>query len=227
MRVKEPNIDLRLMDCMELMSQYDDNHFDLAIVDPEYGIGEGNKTSHGSKKGQVKFTTYKKKNWDNKPPDKIYFDELFRVSKNQIIWGANYFSNYLPPSKGYVFWDKDFSEKFSFSAGELAFTSFNIALKKVKIKRSEWINCTSNNRRIAEASARIHPTQKPVALYRWLLTNYAKEGDLILDTHLGSGSIAIACHELGFDLVGSELDPDYYAAMMKRFDQHARQKLLF
>lgn len=213
------------MDCMAGMKQFPDNYFELAIVDPPYGIGEGNKTSHGSRKGMQKFTNYTRKKWDNEKPNKRYFSELFRISKNQIIWGANYFG--LPPSKGWIFWDKNFSPEFSFSAGELAFSSFDIALKKVKIKRSQWVNCVSNNKEKAKKYIRIHPTQKPIALYGWLLKNYATAGDKILDTHLGSASSVIACIELGFDYIGFEIDKEYFENAKKRIDQFKAQTDLF
>jgi site-specific DNA-methyltransferase (adenine-specific) len=201
-------------DNMELMARYEDNYFDLAIVDPPYGIDAGKMTmGRGSRNDTGKN---KKKNWDNEKPKEPYWNELFRVSKNQIVWGANYFTDFLPPSMGWVYWDK-LKGVNDFSDGELAFTSFNRALRHY-------------NKRVIDKTVdrnRVHPTQKPVALYEWLLMNYAKEGDKILDTHLGSGSIAIACHNLGYDLTACELDPDYYAAAMKRIDNHKNQQRLF
>ena len=205
-------LDLRNMDCMELMRQYPDKHFDLAIVDPPYGIGrDGSKKSTSSHGGRKAFDF---KGWDAKTPDDLYFLELNRVSKNQIIWGANYFTQYLYPSMGWIFWDK--GQRICGSDGELAFSSFNRALRVVEYNRCELA-----------IEGTIHPTQKPAKLYRWLLSNYAKPGDLILDTHLGSGSIAIACHDLGFDLVASELDADYFAAMQERLARHTAQGNLF
>lgn len=205
--------DLRNCDCMELMSQFPDKHFDLAIVDTPYGIGyDGAKQTSGSHGGRKAHTF---KGWDSKIPDSDYFFELFRVSKNQIIWGANYFVEYLPPSMGWIIWRKDRGE-FSSSDAELAFSSFHRALREY----------TKNPLVLAREGGTIHPTQKPICLYKWLLHNYAKPGDKILDTHLGSGSIAIACHDLGFDLTGSELDADYFAAMQKRLEAAMMQTTL-
>lgn len=202
-------LDLRNCDNMELMSEFEDNYFDLAIVYPPYGINrDGGKTGKN-------WTFYEKKEWDSKTPDKKYFDELFRVSKNQIIWGANYMTQFIPPSMGWIYWDK--GQKLTMSDGELAFSSFERALRSVVFNRCE----------IKKGTVPFHPTQKPKALYKWLLQNYAKEGDKILDTHLGSGSIAIACHEMGFDLVGCELDTDYYNAMLKRIEIETAQQDLF
>lgn len=201
-------------DNMELMARYPDGYFDLAIVDPPYGIDAGKMTmGRGSRNDTGKN---KKKNWDNEKPKKSYWNELFRVSKNQIVWGANYFTDFLPPSMGWVYWDK-LKGINDFSDGELAFTSFNRALRHY-------------NKRVIDKTVdrnRVHPTQKPVALYEWILMHYAKEGDKILDTHLGSGSIAIACHNLGFELTACELDTDYYNAAMKRINEHKSQTRLF
>jgi site-specific DNA-methyltransferase (adenine-specific) len=201
-------------DCMDLMARHEDNYFDLAIVDPPYGINAAKMTmGRGSRNDTGKN---KKKNWDNVKPKKHYWAELFRVSKNQIVWGANYFTDFLPPSMGWVYWDK-LKGVNDFSDGELAFTSFDRALRHY-------------NKRVIDKTVdrnRVHPTQKPVALYEWLLMNYAKENDKILDTHLGSGSIAIACHNLGFELTGCELDKDYYEAAMQRIEQHKQQQRLF
>ena len=191
---------------MALMARYPDDYFDLAIVDPPYGININ--FNMGRKRGQK--IRHKQKDWDNAAPDKSYFDELFRVSKHQIIWGGNYFP--LPPSYHVIWWEKLTPEDLSFSSGELAWTSFNKANKSYTRR-----NITGD---------KIHPTQKPVALYKWLLHNYAKLGDKILDTHLGSGSIAIACHDMGFDLVACEIDEDYYNAAMKRLQQHQAQLTL-
>jgi site-specific DNA-methyltransferase (adenine-specific) len=198
-------------DNMELMARYEDNYFDLAIVDPPYGI---NIQQSGGTPKHLGFKVYDKKFWDKKIPDKQYFDELFRVSKNQIVWGGNYFSMYLPSSMGWVFWDK--GQNLTMSDGELAFSSFQKALRRIIINRCE-----------IKKDGAIHPTQKPIKLYEWLLMNYAKEGDKILDTHLGSGSIAIACHNLGYDLTACELDKDYYNAAIKRIEQHRAQQRLF
>jgi site-specific DNA-methyltransferase (adenine-specific) len=203
-------IDLKHIDCMEFLKTLEDNAFELAIVDPPYGIGESNKKQRTRKK-HVNRVIHKAKEWDNEIPSAEYFAELRRVSKNQIIWGANYMVEHLQPSMGWIFWEKKIGG--DFSDGELAYTSFNRALKMY----TKWSG--GNNK--------IHPTQKPVKLYEWLLMNYAKEGDKILDTHLGSGSIAIACHNLGFDLVGCELDTEYYNAACKRLKQHQAQLKIF
>lgn len=208
---------------MELMSRYPDGYFDLAIVDPPYGIKAGKRegaTKNGKYLGGYEQDTrYKRFNWDNETPNAEYFEELRRVSKNQIIWGGNYFE--LPISRGWVFWDK-VSPVPNYSDGELAWTSFDVVLKKVQI---HWLGKLRTG--IEKGYKCIHPTQKPVALYKWLLHNYAKEGDKILDTHLGSGSIAIACHDYDFDLTGCELDPEYFSAAMKRVEAHTAQQKLF
>ena len=200
-------------DNIELMSRYEDNYFDLAIVDPPYGIDAVNmQMGNNAKK---KWT---KKDWDKNTPTKEYFDELFRISKNQIVWGGNYFD--LPPSKCWVVWDKNNGES-DFADGEMAWTSFD---KPMRIKKIHWCGSASN---WEDTNGKIHPTQKPVKLYEWLLMNYAKEGYKILDTHLGSGSIALACHNLGYDLTACELDKEYYDAAIKRIDQHKAQIRMF
>jgi site-specific DNA-methyltransferase (adenine-specific) len=193
------------------MKRYPDNYFDLAIVDPPYGIGAEN---HAGKK-ENGWKQWEKKNWDNSIPNLLYFEELFRVSKNQIVWGGNYMTEFLPPSMGWVIWDKG-QRDFSLADGEMAWTSFNKAMRIWEYARAKTI---SNNK--------IHPTQKPVALYKWILDKYAKQGDKILDTHLGSGSIAIACHDYGFDLVACELDTEYYNNALKRLQQHQAQLTMF
>lgn len=198
-------------DCMEAMKDMSDNQFDLAIVDPPYGINAGSKT-YGKRK--IKHT---KKDWDKETPKDLFFEELFRVSKKQIIWGGNYFK--LPLTNGWIVWDKDRKKETTFSDGEMAWTNFLNLLKITKIKYDGFLG--------ADPDGRIHPTQKPVKLYEWLLMNYAKEGDTILDTHLGSGSIAIACHNLGFDLTGYEIDKEYFEAAKKRIEQHKQQTRLF
>ena len=206
--------DLRNCDNMELMAGFEDNHFDLAIVDPPYGIGYSGANQSSGKNGGRKG--HKWKSWDSKTPDKEYFEELFRVSKNQIIWGANYMVEHLKPKMGWIIWRKD-RGNFSSSDAELAYSSFDRALREF----------TKNPLVLVREGGTIHPTQKPVCLYKWLLQNYAKEGDKILDTHLGSGSIAIACHEMNFDLTGCELDKDYFEAMLKRIDLETAQGDLF
>mgnify|MGYP003144245687 FL=1 len=201
-------------DNMQLMARYENNYFDLAIVDPPYGINASEMTM-----GSGKNKKYKKgKKWDNKTPNVNYFEELERVSKNQIIWGGNYFTDKLRPSKCYIFWDKGINGDCDFADGELAWCSFNKVLRIAPIKYKGFLGADN---------VRIHPTQKPVKLYEWLLMNYAKEGDKILDTHLGSGSIAIACHNLGFDLTACELDKEYYEAAMQRINNHKSQIRLF
>ena len=192
---------------MDLMSRYDDNHFDLAIVDPPYGLGNKFK---GGKSGKMNFNEVVDKGWDNQIPSKEYFTELKRVSKNQIIWGGNYFLDNLGNTRCFIVWDKKISEDFSLSMSELAWTNFD---KLAKIFRM----C------VPKIGGKIHPTQKPVKLYEWLLMNYAKQGDKILDTHLGSGSIALACHNLGYDLTACELDKEYYEAAIKRLKEHTAQ----
>lgn len=199
-------------DNMTLMARYPDDYFDLAIVDPPYGIDIN--MNMGVKKGKRK--KHKKKDWDNSIPDSNYFKQLERVSKNQIIWGGNYFP--LPLTKSWLFWDKDVPKGVSFADGELAWTSFEKTLVKVKITYTGFQGM--------DIGGKIHPTQKPVALYKWILKNYAKEGDKILDTHLGSGSIAIACHQMDFELTGCELDAEYYNAAHKRFKEQTAQLCL-
>jgi len=203
-------LDLRNCDCMDLMKEFPDKHFDLAIVDPPYGIGYdgANQTSgsHGGRKA------HKFKGWDTQVPDENYFNELYRVSKNQIIWGANYMVKYLKPSMGWIVWRKDRGE-FSSSDAELAYSSFNRALREY----------TKNPLVLVREGGTIHPTQKPICLYKWLLKNYAEPGQKILDTHLGSGSIAVACHDYNFDLTASEIDKEYFDLTMKRVSNHVSQ----
>ncbi|OQB12818.1 MAG: Modification methylase DpnIIB [Firmicutes bacterium ADurb.Bin193] len=217
------NITLHNMDNMDFMRTVPDKYFDLAIVDPPYGIGASKFGSYGSVK--TRFTKYHKKNWDDKTPDFSYFDELFRVSKNQIIWGGNYFQ--LPNKHRWIIWDKIIPDGCDYGEYELAWNSSELKGKIFRLS-SSWNNGgNSSDRQAKTAKARIHPTQKPVALYKWLLKNYAKEGDKILDTHLGSGSIAIACHDYKFELVGTEIDSDYFNAAVKRIKQHVAQTTLF
>ena len=198
-------------DNMELMSRYPDNYFDLAIVDPPYGLGS--KLTQGgtwSKKWQTKGA-----DWD-KLPSKEYFDELFRVSKNWIIWGGNYFIEYLPNCRCFLAWHKPYMDGMhSMSNVELALTSFDTNAKKISINKD------------LGTDERIHVTQKPIALYKWILDKYAKQGDKILDTHLGSGSIAIACHDYGFELTACELDKEYYDKAIQRIKNHTAQQKLF
>ena len=218
------NIKLYNADCMELLKQTPDNYYSLALVDPPYGINisqtfGGEKRKSG--KGAALKSAFTKKDWDSAIPDKSYFDELFRISKNQIIWGANYFTEYLPNSMGWVVWNKN-NGTTKFSDCELAFTSYNKALRMFTYT---WNGMLQQNMKNKEE--RIHPTQKPVQLYKWLLKNYAEVGDTILDTHFGSLSIGIACHDLKFDLTAIELDKDYYEQAKQRLINHQRQLTLF
>ena len=196
-----------LRDCLEAMREMDDNAFDLAIVDPPYGIGIETSGTY--------FKKFESKGWDNAIPSKEYFRELNRVSVNQIIWGGNYFLEFLGSTKCLLIWDKMISEGMSFADGEIAWASFKKPMRIKKILSR------------ADNGGKIHPTQKPVALYKWLLTNYAKEGDTILDTHLGSQSSRIACYDLGFDFTGFELDEDYFKQGNERFEKHIAQGVLF
>ena len=205
---------------MELMARYEDNYFDLAIVDPPYGISYARgKNGWGINENRPKLEDVK---WDKKTPNKEYFIELQRVSKNQIICGGNYFTDKIPVSKCWIIWNKinNTDNKSVFADAELLWTSFKKVVKMYTLRTMGFISDTKDNKRI-------HPTQKPSELYEWLLMNYAKEGDKILDTHLGSGSIAIACHNLGYDLTACELDKEYYDAAIKRIEQHKAQQRLF
>jgi len=208
-------------DNMKLMARYEDNYFDLAIVDPPYGIDIAK--------------------WDKKElkPSKEYFKELFRVSKNQIIWGGNYFN--LPHNQGWLCWDKTFSE----AVRQKKISTSTLKIENISQFELAWVSCLKKATFIRYTNIgnlqgfndklkvdynkpkKIHITEKPIQLYEWLLMNYAKEGDKILDTHLGSGSIALACHNLGYDLIACELDKDYYNAAMKRIEQHKAQQRLF
>jgi site-specific DNA-methyltransferase (adenine-specific) len=196
-------------DNMELMSRYADKYFDLAIVDPPYGINVNTRVFNDGK------------DWDNEIPSKEYFDELFRVSKNQIIWGGNYFLDYLKATPCFIIWDKKMTDKHLMSMSEFAWTSFNsknLIFRQPPVGDRGFYNIDGK---------RIHPTQKSIKLYQYCLTKFAKEGDKILDTHLGSGSIAIACHDYGFDLTACELDTEYYEAALKRYNNHIQQIQLF
>ncbi len=205
-------IELLHCDCMEYMREQPDKAFDLAIVDPPYGIGD--KLLLGGNTGVVKFhEQYAENQWDDNPPNIEYFQELQRISENQIIWGANYFLDFLPASRGIICWDKNLGQPNNFSHWEMAWTSFDCIAKKF----------TSNS----NTGNRIHPTQKPIRLYNWLLTNYAKPGQRILDTHLGSGSSAIAAHYFGVDFVGCEIDEHYFNLAKQRIDQETRQIAMF
>ena len=196
------------MDCMEAMKQFPDKYFELAIVDPPYGIGISDNPVR---------QMHEKKGWDKCVPNKAYFDELFRVSQNQIIWGANHFiEQFNKNSSCWIVWDKIQPENFTMAMCELAWTSFDTP---AKIYKKRVVG--------ADKDGRIHPTQKPVALYTWLLNNYAKKGDKILDTHVGSASSLIACHKLGFEYWGFEIDPDYYALAAARLEAVKAQMTFF
>jgi len=214
-------IEILNMDCMEYMKTLPDKAFYLAIVDPPYGIGK-NAHRSASRSKAAKTTDWGAfdQNWDRECPPVEYFFELERVSKNQIIWGANHMMHRIQKgSPCWIVWDKDNSG--CFADCELAYTSFKTAVRKFEFRWNGMIQADMKNK-----ETRIHPTQKPVALYKWLLANYAKEGDRILDTHLGSGSSAIAAHYGGFDFVGTELDKDYYEAACKRFNEETKQQSL-
>jgi len=211
------NIRLHLGDSLEAMKKMDDNTYDLAIVDPPYGINISKAGGYYHKKGKGQANPHTKKDWDNCIPSSEYFEQLRRVSKHQILWGGNYFTEYLKPSRCWIFWDK---MKFvdNYADGELAWVSMDRNTKQVRIQHHGFL--TKDGRSI-------HPTQKPVMLYEWILDNFANEGDKILDTHLGSGSIALACHNRGFELDGWEGDEEYYNNALKRFEQHKAQLTMF
>jgi len=200
---------------MEYMATLPDKAFDLAVVDPPYGIGEDGAKNH-SRVQLAKPTLYIAKSWDRNIPPKTYFDELLRVSKNQIIWGGNFFIDFLTSTSCMIVWDKINSG--DFADCELAWTSFKTAVRKFSFMWNGMLQGDMKNK-----EHRIHPTQKPVALYNWILRNYAKPGQRILDTHLGSGSSAIAAHYFGCDFVGCEIDVDYFNAARERFDRETRQ----
>jgi len=199
-------IEILNIDCMEYMATQPDNAFDLAIVDPPYGIGI-------TESGRLGRYNANQSKWDAASPDQRYFDEIQRISADQIIWGGNYFQ--LPPTRCFLIWDKQQPESVSFASCEYAWTSFDQSAK------------TYYQRPQNMDFYRIHPTQKPVKLYDWLLTNYAKPGQRILDTHLGSGSSAIAAHYFGVDFVGCEIDKHYFDAAQQRFDNETKQIAMF
>ncbi len=239
------------IDCMELMAKYPDKHFDIAIVDPPYGIKADGRSKQSRdfyangnfrvrvdpRNGSIiKFKTknYKVGNWDSKIPDQSYFNELFRVSKNQIIWGSNYLIfNQKNLSSGRIFWDKCLPNGLSYSDGELAWCSLQNKITQITYKWTGLFQGESikegyknqGNNKLRES--RIHPTQKPIKLYEWILTKYAKPTDVILDTHVGSASSLIACENTGNTYVGCELDKDYYETSLKRLEDHCKQQKLF
>jgi len=217
------NATLILADCMDIMRDMPDKAFDLAIVDPPYGINADVRQNEaalarikadGKSKAGRGWKLYKQTGWDSGIPKQKYWDELFRVSKNQIIWGGNYFTDFLPASMGWVVWNKG-QRGFSLADGELAWTSLNVALRIFDYSRAEALQ-----------DGRIHPTQKPVALYKWLLSRYAKDGDTILDTHGGSGSSVIACLDMGYSITWIEKDVNYFEAALKRIKDFAAQPKL-
>ena len=217
--MKTKLLDLRLADCMEVMRAAPDNHWDLAIVDPPYGIGESGGKS--ASRNRFNALVYEKKNWDKVSPQEEYFSELFRVSKDQIIWGANHFmEKVMRGSPSWIVWDKE-NGSCDFADAELAYTSHKSACR---VFRFRWAGMLQGDMKNKES--RIHPTQKPVKLYDWILANYAKEGDTILDTHMGSGSIAIACHYAGHHLTACEIDEDYYKSACERIERETRQTTL-
>ena len=220
---KTDTLDLRLMDCMDLMREFPDKHFDLAIVDPPYGIGVDGKNVIRNP-NDVANANFQKKthDWDKAIPDESYFNELQRVSKEQIIWGGNYFLDFLGYCKAPIIWDKLNGDSL-YADGEMAWTSKGLP-RNLKIWKHQWCGAFKDSER---DMVKFHPTQKPVALYRWLIANYAKQGDKILDTHLGSMSHAIAAHYSGVHLTGCELDPDYYAAGIARVKAETAQMDMF
>lgn len=207
------------IDCMEMLTKCPDKYFDLAIVDPPYGIGMDNSNKRTKPDRPNSYTQYPdfryhKTDWDDSPPPLEYFENLFRVSKVQVIFGANYFNKNLPEGFGWIFWNKKNGLDNCFSDGEFAFASKGIQSRYIEISQFAGTNGGKD---------RIHPTQKPVSLYRWLLFNYAVAGDLILDTHVGSGSSIVACIEGGFNYYGCEIDKDYYNAAQKRIARAFRK----
>lgn len=210
-------------DCVEAMKQMDDNAFDLAIVDPVYGDVTNGGYMKNAATGVAKVKDYHISLWRQEKNGDEYFEQLFRVSKNQIIFGGNYFTTSIKKdSQCWIVWDKRHPEGVGFADCELAWTSFNSA---TRIFRFRWNGMLQEDPKNKEM--RIHPTQKPVALYKWILSNYARKGDRILDTHLGSGSSRIACHDLGFDFVGFEIDKQYFKEQEKRYQEHVAQVTLF
>lgn len=208
-------------DCLPAMRDMADNAFDLAIVDPPYGISEPAFRRDNTTTKAANLTDYHIAVYEQSAPSQAYFDELRRVTKHQIIWGGNYFIDYLSSTRSMIVWDKETIDA-QWADAEIAWTSFT---NSVRIFKYAWNGMIQGDMKNKER--RIHPTQKPVALYKWLLTNYAKPGDTILDTHLGSGSSRIAAYDLGFDFTGYELDADYYTAQERRFADHIAQGNLF
>jgi site-specific DNA-methyltransferase (adenine-specific) len=211
MNTNKPLSEVYLMDCMELMKRYPDNHFDLAVVDPPYGNNlSGGRSAKNGWNNKIDWDKCNK-GWNLAIPTPEYFAELQRVSKNQIVWGGNYFP--LPPSQGFLIWDKKQPQDFSLAMCEFAWSSIQSPAKMFRFS-------------VLTERNKIHPTQKPVKLYEWLLTNYANKGDKILDTHVGSGSSRIACQKMGFDFTGYEIDEDYFEAQEKRYNEFISQLTL-
>lgn len=213
------DIKLYNMDCMEAMKQMPDKCFDLAIVDPPYGIGMDKGGAASVIPNKSSNPVFAKKDWDKSTPDQEYFDEVMRVSRKYVIWGGNYFLDYLGFCKAPVIWNKQNGDSM-YADGEMAWTGGEDIPRNLKIFNHQWCGAFKASER---GNINIHPTQKPVALYKWLLKNYAKPNDKILDTHLGSGSIAIACYDIGYDLTGYEIDKEYFDAAVKRLDNHKKQ----
>ena len=203
-----------LRDCMAAMAEFPDKFFDLAVVDPPYGIGIS--VSMGRRKGEKHSGFHKFAGGDKSIPNAAYFEQLFRVSKEQIVWGGNYMTQHLPPSPCWLLWDKKIPEGVTFAQYEMAWSSFKSSAKKFEQYPDK-----------SDTGNRIHPTQKPVALYDWIFANYAKAGQKVLDTHLGSGSSRIAANKAGIDFWGYELDPDYFAAHEKRYANFVAQLRMF
>jgi site-specific DNA-methyltransferase (adenine-specific) len=212
-----------LMDCMEALPQYPAGWFDLACVDPPYGIGAGRKKSYHANA----LTNYSGKKWDSSPPNDQYFNLLFDKTTEQIIWGGNYFN--LPPKPKWIVWDKKQPEGIDQAMFELAWQSQEkIQAKIYRQSATSNSNNVSNNKHLAQQYIRIHPTQKPVSLYSWIYHNYLPQGGKVLDTHLGSASNRIAAHKAGnIEFTGLEIDEEYFYAGVKRFEQYARQLKLF
>ena len=213
---------IRFFNCdnMDFMKEVEDKKYAISLVDPPYGIGASKGTWGSSNKGKI--TNYGKKNWDNKAPEKNYFNELFRISKNQIIWGANHFVERINKNSScWLVWYKDNGDS-DFADCELAYTSFNSAVRYFKWRWAGMLQQDMKNK-----EERCHPNQKPIALYRWILQNYAKKGDKILDTHGGSMTLARACYEEGFDLDIMELDKEYFDTAVQKFKEHVSQYKLF
>ena len=222
-----PSSEVYLEDCVKALKRYADNHFDLAIVDPPYGIGaDSQKESYSQGKngeGRRHRKYWERKGWDDAIPTAEYWNELFRVSKNQIVFGANFMTEFLPPSKCWIIWDK--IQDFTGSDFEMGWTSFDKPCKIFRMSRIEAYS--NNNKAVKDTGIKIHPTQKPTKLYDWILSKFAEQGDLILDTHLGSGSSRIAADKAGLNFVGFEIDKEYYEKQEKRFNDFKSQLRLF